>query len=156
MIALCMQLGRFVHEEKCCVCFTASTLPFGHTSGPLEHHFFWADNSQSKLCWCRDERYKRNHNSSRVLSVHRGPSQTVKCRLDYAPLYTHRHVFHVVLEDSVLDLLCYGEKSFELWLSEVGGLAVGDVLANTGTSLEPKNCADVFCNISVTSAEFEV
>ena len=135
------------------MCFAALSLL---SSGPLQHHFFWADNSRSNLCWCRDECYKRNHNTSRVLSVHRGPSQAVKCRLDYAPLDTHRHVFHVVLEDSVLDILCYGEKSYELWLSEIEGLAVGNILPKTSTSLESKTCTDVFSNISVTSAEFEV
>ena len=80
----------------------------------------------------------------------------VKCRLDYAPLDTHRHVFHVVLEDSVLDILCYGEKSYNVWLAEVESLAVGNVLAETGSLLESKNCVDVLPNINVTSAEFEV
>ena len=150
----------FVHALKCLVhayvCLFVSLRSPPWLSGPLEHHFFWVDKSPSNLCWCRDERYKRNHNSSRVLSVHRGPSQAVRSRLDYAPLDTHRHVFHVVLEDSVLDLLCYGEKSYKLWLSEVEGLAVGSIVTNSEALPESQHCTDVFCNISVTSAEFEV
>ena len=56
----------------------------------------------------------------------------------------------------MLDLLCYGEKSYKLWLSEVEGLAVGSIVTNSEALPESQHCTDVFCNISVTSAEFEV
>ena len=125
-----------------------------HT-GPYDRRYFWIDESIHSLCWAASEKQQKNFKSKRVLSVQLGPSQSVRCRLDYSPLDIHKHTFRVVFDEtSVFDLVAFEEKSYLLWLRELGSLAV-DTFVSQPLG-QPEFSDGTFSNIRAVTEDFEV
>ena len=79
----------------------------------------------------------------------------MRCRLDYSPLDIHKHTFRVVFDEtSVFDLVAFEEKSYLLWLRELGSLAVDTFVSQP---LGQSEFSDgTFSNIRAVTEDFEV
>ena len=91
---------------------------------PLQHFFFWLTAESSRLSWSR-ERDRRRVQEAVVYEVQPGPSQLLRQNAAYSPDELHTHVFWVMTDSGVLDLLAYNEDTYQVWVNEIGKIAQG-------------------------------
>ena len=60
-----------------------------------------------------------------MFEVHEGPSALLKQNPAYSPQQLHTHVFWVMTDCGVLDLLAYNEEAHVVWVKEIGKIAQG-------------------------------
>ena len=93
------------------------------STDPLQHFFFWLKPDSGTICWSR-ESSKKTHKETRVLEVHKGPSNALRNSSVYSPTNElHKYVFWVLTDIGALDLLAYNEEAYVHWLNEMGKLA---------------------------------
>lgn len=112
-------LGRFVQDKN----------------DPLQHFFFWLTEEGSLLHWSR-ERDRRKPQEASVYEVHTGPSKLLQQNSAYSPDELHQHVFWVMTDRGVLDLLAYNGSAYQMWVSGLRNIAQGAPEGTSGGSAE--------------------
>lgn len=60
-----------------------------------------------------------------MYEVHTGPSELLRKNPVYSPEELHQHVFWVMTDCGVFDMLAYNEDSYQVWVNGIGTIAQG-------------------------------
>ena len=97
------------------------THSFTHTD-PLQHFFFWLEPQSSLLHWSRKSNRRRSQQAT-VYQVHTGASKQLHQNSTYSQSELHQHVFWVLTDCGVLDLLAYNQNSYQMWVNQLRQIA---------------------------------
>ena len=95
---------------------------------PLQHFFFWLTEQGSKsslLQWSR-KCDKHRPQQATVYEVHGGPSKSLRQKNPaYSADELHQHVFWILTDCGIFDMLAYNETAYETWIGGLGKIACG-------------------------------
>ena len=90
----------------------------------MQHFFFWLSKEGSLLHWSR-ERDRHKPQEASVYEVHTGPSKLLQRNSAYSPDELHQHVFWIMTDRGVVDLLAYNDSAYQMWVNGLRKIAQG-------------------------------
>ena len=82
------------------------------------------ESKRSLLQWSRKSD-KRRPQQATVYEVHGGPSKSLRQNPVYSANELHQHVFWILTDCGVFDMLAYNETAYEIWTSGLAKIACG-------------------------------